>query len=55
MVVRPDHLDYVGDRVLGEQHPAEDALLRGDVVRGCPLELTAGSDLGDTHQAAPPL
>ena len=54
MVVRPDDLDHVGNRVFGQQHSAEDALFRGDVVRRCPLELpTAGSDLGDTHQAAP--
>ncbi len=54
MVVRPDDLDHVGNRVFGQQHPAEDALFRGDVVRRRPLELlTAGSDLGDTHQPAP--
>jgi hypothetical protein len=37
----PDDLDDVGDRVLGQQHAAEDALLGGDVVRRHPLELLA--------------
>jgi hypothetical protein len=55
VVVRPDDLDDVGDGVLGQQHPAEYALLRGDIVRRRPLELvTSGGDLGDTHPAAPP-
>ena len=39
-----DHLEHVGDRVLGHQHPAKNALLRGEIVRGGPLEfLAAGS------------
>ena len=50
MVGRPDHLDHVRDGVLGEQHPAEHALLRRDVVRRSPLEVvTPRRDLGDAH------
>ena len=42
----PQHLDDVGDRVLGEHHRAEDALLGGDVVWRCAVEggLTRGID-----------
>jgi len=51
VVVRgPDHLDHIRDGVLGEQHPAQDALLRRDVVRWGPLEVVVPrSDLGDAH------
>jgi len=50
VIGRPDHLDYVRDGVLGEQHPAEHALLRRDVVRRGPLEIVVPrSDLGDAH------
>src|SRR4029077_19344385 len=50
VVGRPDHLDHVRDGVLGEQHPAERALFRRDVVRRSPLEVVAPRrDLGDAH------
>jgi len=50
VVSRPDHLDHVRDGVLGEQHPAEHALLRRDVVRRGPLEVVVPRrDLGDAH------
>ena len=46
----PDHLDHVRDGILGQQHPAEDALFRRDVVRRSPLEVVAPrSNLGDAH------
>ena len=50
VVAGPDDLEHVGDGVLGHQHPAEDTLLRGEVVRGGPLEfLAAGCYLRDAH------
>ena len=55
VVGRPDDLDDVGDRILGEQHAAEDALLRRHVVRRHPLELLAAlRHLGKAHSAHPP-
>src|SRR4029077_17936332 len=43
-------LDHVRDGVLGQQHPAEHALLRRDVVRRGPLEVVVPRrDLGDAH------
>ena len=48
-------LDHVRDGVLGQQHAAEDALLRGDVVRRRPLEVVVPrAHLGDAHVSAHP-
>jgi transposase len=56
VVDRPDHLDHVRDGVLGEQHPAERTLLRGNVVRRCPLEvISPRRDLGNAHEPLLPL
>ena len=55
MVVRPDHLEDVRDRVLGQQHAAQHALLRSDVVRGGPLEFPVPRrDLCNAHEMPPP-
>ena len=44
-----DHLDHVRDGVLREEHAAEGALFRRNVVRRCPLEVVVPRDLGDAH------
>src|SRR4051812_14660458 len=53
-----EDLDDIGDGVLGQQHPAEHALLGDDVLRWGPVELAAvpspvtarhRDDVGDTH------
>src|SRR5215467_4596574 len=50
VVLRADHFQDVGDGVLGHQHPAEYALLGGQVVRWGTLELPASrSEFGDAH------
>ena len=55
VVERADHLHHVGDGVLGHQHPAEYALLGGQVVRRSTLELPApGGEFGDAHDHPPP-
>ena len=55
VVVRADDLEDVGDRVLGEQHAAQDALLGGDVVRRGALEVPfTRSHFGDAHRRPPP-
>ena len=41
-VVAAQHLDHVGDRVLGQQHAAEHGLLGLDVLRRGPIEPRAG-------------
>ena len=54
-VRRAQHLDDVGDRVLGQQHAAEHGLLRGDVLRRRPIQ-PAGHDPGvvsECHGARP--
>ena len=53
-VLGAEHLDDLGDGVLGEQHAAEDALLGRDVVRWGAFELLlVRSELGDAHLAHP--
>jgi hypothetical protein len=42
-VRRPQHLDDVGDRVLGQQHAAQRALLSGDVLRRGPVQVGAAA------------
>ena len=50
-----EHLDDVSDRVLGQQHPAEDALLREQVLRWLTVEprlvAVSGVDLRDRHRS----
>ena len=56
VIMRPDHLEDVGNRVLRQQHPAEHALLRGNVMRRRPLEFPVPRrDLGNAHLMPPPL
>ena len=55
MIIWTDGLHHVRDRVLGQQHPTEDALLRGHVVGRGPIEaLPPGSDFGHAHRLSPP-
>ena len=58
-VAGPQHLDHVGDRVLGQQHAAEHGLLGLHVLRRLPVEVGrawAGRPdvVRDRHRAAPP-
>ncbi len=51
VIIRADGLHHVGDGVLGQQHSAENALLRGYVVRWGAIEaFTPGCDLGNAHR-----
>src|SRR5699024_5518038 len=53
-VVPAEHLDHIGDGVLGHQHAADDALLGGHVLRRSLLEaLRSVRDLGDAHPSRP--
>ena len=55
VIMRPDYLKNVGNRVLRQQHPAEHALLSGDVVRWRPLESAVSRcDLCDAQLMPPP-
>ncbi len=55
VVIRPDGLHHIGDRVLGQQHPAEYALLGRHVMRWGAVEASVpGSDLGNAHPIPPP-
>ena len=59
-VAGAQHLDDVGDRVLAQQHPAEDALLGGEVLRRGALERRGRtarqrpSNSATTHRATAP-
>src|SRR5699024_3011075 len=38
-ITSPQHFNDIGDRVLGEHHPTEHTLFRGNVLRRSPIEL----------------
>jgi hypothetical protein len=61
-VARPQDLDDVGDRVLAEEHAAEDALLRHEVLRRRPVGVDPAAlatrhrhDVRDAHPDLPPV
>ena len=56
VVMRLDHVEHVGDSVLGQHHAAQNALLGREVMRRRPLELLAARhDLRNAHLALLPL